>query len=91
MDEPWTLEVYGFDGKRYNIALKPGEMALYEGHALIHGRPKNFEGQKYSNAFCHFKPKNKWDWRKATFFDLPQTISLIQNKLSLNHADDIYI
>ena len=53
----WPLEVIGFDGKRFEIVLKPGELALYEGHALIHGRPRRFNGTLFSNAFCHFKPK----------------------------------
>ena len=61
IEEDWALEVVGFDGKYYDITLKPGEMALYEGHALIHGRPKNFNGTLFTNAFVHFKPRD-WSW-----------------------------
>lgn len=55
-EEEWGLEVIGFDGKRYQIYLKPGDMAMYEGHALIHGRPKPFNGTVFTNCYCHFKP-----------------------------------
>ena len=56
IEEDWSLEVIGFDGKRYQVYLEPGEMALYEGHALIHGRPKPFNGTTFTNCYCHFKP-----------------------------------
>jgi len=56
LEEDWGLEVIGFDGKRYQIYLEPGDMALYEGHALIHGRPKPFNGSVFTNCYCHFKP-----------------------------------
>ena len=38
VDEPWPLEVYGHDGKAYNVTLEPGEMLLYESHSVIHGK-----------------------------------------------------
>ena len=61
-DNDWSLEVIGFNGKRNNIYLKPGEMIFYSGHTLIHGRPYGFKGELYANAFLHYKPKNIWDW-----------------------------
>ena len=61
IDDPWPLEVIGFDGKRYLITLEPGEMILYEGTKLIHGRPHWFNGTLFSNAFVHFKPPG-YDW-----------------------------
>ena len=37
VDEDWPLEVWGHDGKPYNITMKPGDMVLYESHSVIHG------------------------------------------------------
>jgi prolyl 4-hydroxylase len=37
VDEDWPLEVWGHDGKPYNITMKPGDMVLYESHSIIHG------------------------------------------------------
>jgi len=28
VDEPWPIEVYGHDGKAYNVTMEPGEMVL---------------------------------------------------------------
>ncbi len=40
--EPWPLEVYGHDGKAYNITMMPGDMVLYESHSILHGMHKYF-------------------------------------------------
>jgi prolyl 4-hydroxylase len=53
--EPWPLEVWGFDGKPYNITMEPGDMVLYESHSLIHGRPFPFQGNFYANVFVHYE------------------------------------
>jgi prolyl 4-hydroxylase len=37
VDEDWPLEVWGHDGKPYNITMKPGDMVLYESHSILHG------------------------------------------------------
>lgn len=37
VEEDWPLEVYGHDGKIYNITMKPGDVLLYESHSVIHG------------------------------------------------------
>lgn len=37
IDEPWPLEVWGHDGKPYNITMEPGDMVLYESHTILHG------------------------------------------------------
>ena len=55
------VQVIGFDGVHYDITLEPGEMILYEGHRLVHGRPYPFNGTRFANAFIHFKPTG-WDW-----------------------------
>jgi len=61
VEDPWPLQVIGFDGKIYDVTLEPGEMILYEGHKLIHGRPYPFNGTRFANAFIHFKPVG-WNW-----------------------------
>jgi prolyl 4-hydroxylase len=53
--EPWPLEVWGHDGKPYNITMEPGEMVLYESHSLIHGRPFPLQGSFYANVFVHYE------------------------------------
>ena len=37
VDEPWPIEVYGHDGKAYNVTMEPGDMVLYESHSILHG------------------------------------------------------
>eukprot|EP00484_Ammonia_sp_Unknown_P006323 CAMPEP_0197055822 /NCGR_PEP_ID=MMETSP1384-20130603/74021_1 /TAXON_ID=29189 /ORGANISM="Ammonia sp." /LENGTH=529 /DNA_ID=CAMNT_0042489545 /DNA_START=21 /DNA_END=1610 /DNA_ORIENTATION=- len=61
VEDPWPLQVIGFDGKLVDVTLQPGEMILYEGHKLIHGRPYPFNGTLFANAFIHFKPVG-WAW-----------------------------
>jgi len=56
VDEPWPLEVYGHDGRAYNVTMEPGEMILYESHSVLHGRPFPLKGKFYANAFIHFEP-----------------------------------
>ncbi len=48
VDEDWPLEVYGRDGNAYNLTLEVGEMILYEGHSVIHGRPFPLKGRYYA-------------------------------------------
>jgi prolyl 4-hydroxylase len=38
VDEPWPLEVWGHDGKPYNVTMEPGDMVLYESHSVLHGK-----------------------------------------------------
>jgi len=56
VDEDWPLEVWGHDGKPYNISMKPGDMVLYESHSILHGRPFPMRGKFYANIFVHFEP-----------------------------------
>jgi prolyl 4-hydroxylase len=55
LDEPWPLEVIAHDGKAHNITLFPGEMALYESHSILHGRPFPLKGRYMANVFVHFE------------------------------------
>mmetsp|Transcript_26147 Transcript_26147/g.43609 ORF Transcript_26147/g.43609 Transcript_26147/m.43609 type:complete len:446 (+) Transcript_26147:230-1567(+) len=56
VDEPWPLEVWGHDGKPYNITMEPGDMVLYESHSILHGRPFPMRGRYFANIFVHFEP-----------------------------------
>lgn len=56
VEEPWPIEVVGHDGLAYNVTLEPGEMALYESHTVLHGRPRPLRGNFFANVFVHFIP-----------------------------------
>lgn len=56
VDEPWFAELYGRDGKAYNISMNVGDMVLYESHSTLHGRPFPMKGRFYANLFVHFSP-----------------------------------
>jgi len=45
VDEPWPIEIIGHDGKAYNVTMEPGEMAMYESHTILHGRPFPLNGK----------------------------------------------
>ncbi|KAJ8599961.1 hypothetical protein CTAYLR_002848 [Chrysophaeum taylorii] len=61
VDEPWPIEVVGHDGRAYNVTLTPGDVALYESHTIIHGRPYPLKGQFFANIFVHFIPLDPTD------------------------------
>ena len=50
VNEPWPLEIYSHDGKAYNVTLEPGEMALYESHTTLHGRPVPLNGKFFVSS-----------------------------------------
>jgi len=54
VDEHWPLEVYGHDGKAYNITMEPGDMVFYESHSVIHGRPFPLKGRYYAVSIVEF-------------------------------------
>jgi len=56
VDEPWPLEVWGHNGKPYNVTMEPGDMVMYESHSILHGRPFPMRGRHYANIFVHFEP-----------------------------------
>lgn len=60
-DEGWPVEVVHphVPGVK-EVYLQPGEMLLYEGARIAHGRPMRFKGKSFSNIFSHFAPA---DWR----------------------------
>lgn len=58
-DGGWPLEVMLGNKSVGEVYLKPGEMVLYEGAWLRHGRPMRFKGTEFANFFTHFAP---YDW-----------------------------
>lgn len=56
VNEPWPIEVYGHDGKAYNVTMEPGDMVFYESHTVLHGRPFPLNGSFYANLFVHYIP-----------------------------------
>ncbi len=55
VDEDWPLVIEDHHCRLHQILLRPGEMILYEGARLLHGRPTAFNGSRYANVFVHFK------------------------------------
>ena len=58
-DVGWPLELIEPDGSVIEVYMQPGQMLLYEGSRVPHGRPRRFEGDSFANIFAHYKPK---DW-----------------------------
>merc|ERR1712151_617237 len=59
VDEGWPLEVvHPHKPGLKEVYMQPGEMVLYEGARLQHGRPMRFVGEEFGNIFSHFVPDN---------------------------------
>jgi prolyl 4-hydroxylase len=56
VDEDWLLEVEDHHYRTHRIGMNPGDMLLYEGGRLLHGRPEPLVGDYYCNLFVHYKP-----------------------------------
>jgi prolyl 4-hydroxylase len=56
LDAPWPLSVVDIDGQENQISLEPGELVLYEGMRLAHGRPYPLQGDFYAGIFAHYYP-----------------------------------
>ena len=56
VDEDWPLIIEDHFGRRHEITLQPGEMLLYEGERLLHGRPTPLRGEFYAGVFAHYRP-----------------------------------
>lgn len=56
LDSPWPLSISTLDGQVNQIDLAPGEMVLYEGTRLAHGRPYPLDGDFYAGIFVHYYP-----------------------------------
>eukprot|EP00927_Polykrikos_kofoidii_P062869 TRINITY_DN57667_c0_g1_i1.p1 TRINITY_DN57667_c0_g1~~TRINITY_DN57667_c0_g1_i1.p1 ORF type:complete len:310 (+),score=39.93 TRINITY_DN57667_c0_g1_i1:77-1006(+) len=66
-DGGWPLEVVAETGDVYQVYLQPGEMVLYEGAKLKHGRPMRFRGEMFANIFAHMRPHG---WKGARRVEL---------------------
>lgn len=58
VNEEWPLEIEDNYYRRHEIVVAPGEMILYEGGRLKHGRPKPLNGDYFCNVFVHYRPRN---------------------------------
>jgi prolyl 4-hydroxylase len=57
VDELWPIEVIGHDGRSHNhVTMEAGDMALYESHYILHGRPFPLKSRYFANIFIHFEP-----------------------------------
>ena len=56
VDEDWHLHIDDHFFRRHKVTLSPGEMLIYEGQNLAHGRPEPLNGSSYNNIFVHYKP-----------------------------------
>ena len=56
VDEDWPLVIEDHAYRLHQINMKPGDMLLYEGGRLPHGRPTPLNGDFYCNVFVHYRP-----------------------------------
>ena len=61
-DGGWPLELLLPNRTVAEVYTQPGEIILYEGAWLRHGRPMRFKGDEFANVFSHFAPP---DWHGA--------------------------
>ena len=66
VNEDWPLAIEDNQYRLHQENLKPGELLMYEGARLSHGRPTVLKGEYYANIFIHFKPKN---WQLPGWID----------------------
>jgi len=81
-DEGWPLEVVRENGERYEVYLQPGEMVLYEGAKIRHGRPMRFRGTEFGNIFSHFAPIHWHGPQKSPLFK-PEVFQTDSSKMEL--------
>lgn len=56
-DGGWPVElIHPHRSGVTEVYLQPGEMLLYEGARIEHGRPMRFRGKEFANLFSHFVP-----------------------------------
>lgn len=60
-ENDWPLVLVDHEDREQFFYLNPGDILLYEGAKLLHGRPQPLEGEHYANIFVHFKPVSGWD------------------------------
>jgi len=58
-DKDWNFDLYDHGNNLNTIpTLNIGDIILYEGAKLLHGRPLPFEGTYYDILYVHYKLKN---------------------------------
>lgn len=82
-DGGWPLELLLPDRTVAEVYTQPGEIILYEGAWLRHGRPMRFKGDEFANVFSHFAPLD-WDGppRKGAAESAPQFYGIPDNRLT---------
>ncbi len=55
VNEPWPLQIEDHFCRRHEVLLAPGEMVLYEGARLLHGREQPLRGDAFVNIFVHYR------------------------------------
>ena len=63
VDEAWPLHLEDNTYRPLRLEMQPGDMVLYEGARLLHGRPTPLVGDHYAGVFVHFRPGD--DSRKS--------------------------
>lgn len=53
----WPLIIEDHLYRKNSIFLQPGQMILYEGCSLLHGRPEPLDGKTFTNIFVHYKTR----------------------------------
>lgn len=57
----WPLEIRDHAGQWQSVLLtEPGQVLLYEGAKLPHGRPEPLNGTEFANLFFYFRPRVGW-------------------------------
>ena len=59
VDSDWPLRIEDHQYRPSDELLEPGQMILYEGARLAHGRPTALDGDRYANVFVHFKRRHR--------------------------------
>lgn len=57
VSEAWPLEIEDNYYRICKIIADPGDMILYEGARLKHGRPQPLNGNYFSTVYVHYRPK----------------------------------
>jgi hypothetical protein len=58
MDKPWSLDYVTHQGVAEKVFMKSGDIVLYEGASMLHGRKDALEGDQFTNVFFHFRSPN---------------------------------
>ena len=57
--ENWPFYIEGHHYRVHHVLLESGELILFEGARLAHGRPKALQGSSYSDVIVHFRLKTR--------------------------------